>query len=322
VTPRGGVEDRARGADLAGAGLVIIAAICFGTLGPISRYAGDAGVGSLALVAWRAALGAGCVALFIGALNASGRLRIRLRDAPARDRWLLATIAVANALLNLAVFEAFLRISIALALLIFYLYPGFVALASVAWFGERLDRTRWAALGMSLTGTVLVMAGAGALGGLDPVGIGLAFVGAVVQAIYVLVARHGFPSVPVPHAAGLSMGGAALLYTLVALVTGQLGTLGTPLASAEALVPVALAGVVGAGIPTLTFMAGVRRLGAPRAAIIATLEPVVGVGLAAILLSERPSLLQVAGGALIMAAAILLQRRAGGQAAEHEAVGG
>ena len=71
-------------------------------------------------------------------------------------------------------FIAFLRIGIALALLIFYVYPAFVALASVLWFGERLDRLRWAALAISMAGVVLVVAGAGDLGSLDALGIGLA----------------------------------------------------------------------------------------------------------------------------------------------------
>jgi len=61
-------------------------------------------------------------------------------------------------------------------------------------------------------------------------------------------------------------------------------------------------------------------LGAPRAAILATLEPVVGVGLAALLLREEPALLQVVGGLLIIGAGVLLQVRSPNELAEHEAV--
>jgi drug/metabolite transporter (DMT)-like permease len=82
---------------------------------------------------------------------------------------------------------------------------------------------------------------------------------------------------------------------------------------------VALAGVVGAGIPTVCFIGGIRLLGAPRAAILATLEPVVGVGLAALLLGERPTIVQLLGGVLIIAAGVLLQLRAPDEVAEHEA---
>ena len=85
--------------------------------------------------------------------------------------------------------------------------------------------------------------------------------------------------------------------------------------------PVLLAGFIGAAIPTLCFITGIRLLGPPRAAILATLEPVVGVALAAWLLGEQPAALQLVGGALILVAAVLLQV-GGTTASDHEAVAG
>lgn len=308
--------------DLGGAALVVLAAACFGTLGPLSEFASRAGVSSLGLVTWRAALGAGCMLLFVGLRAGATRARPGLGSATALDRWAMAAAATANAVLNLAVFVAFVRIGIAMTLLIFYLYPAFVALTSVVWFGERLDRLRWTALGVSLTGMVLVVAGAGDLGQLDLLGIGLSLAGAVSQTFYVLAARHGFARVPGAQAAGLTMAGAGVIYLFAAIATGSLGALGEPLASAAAAWPVLLAGVIGAGIPTLAFITGIRMLGAPRAAILATFEPVVGVGLAAILLGQRPTLVQLIGGAMIVAAGVVLQLRPReGPLAEHEAVG-
>ena len=70
----------------------------------------------------------------------------------------------------------------------------------------------------------------------------------------------------------------------------------------------------------LANITGIRMLGAPRAAIVATLEPVVGVSLAALLLNEQPAAVQLLGGALILVAAVLLQL-GGRTASEHEAVG-
>lgn len=307
-------------ADLVGAGLIALAAACFATLGPISRYAEAAGVGALALVTWRAALGA----LSVGGLVAGQRLAgvgsVRaLRSIPRRQLLLMGAAALASCTLNLAVFIAFLRISIALALLLFYLYPAYVALASVVFFGERLDRPRWLALGLSLVGTVLVVAGAGGIGGdTDALGLFLAVLGGLAQMVFVLLARHGFNAVPGPQAAMLTMAGAAVLYVAVSLVVGA-SALVTPLASPEALWPVLLAGTLGAGLPTTAYLLGIRRLGAPRAAILATLEPVLGVSLAAFLLGEQPTVLQLVGGALILVAAVLLQVRAD-VVAEHEAV--
>ncbi len=307
--------------DLAGAGLIVLAATCFGTLGPLSRFAGDAGVDSLTLVTWRAGLGAACMVGFLAARRATGAaFPAPLRSVPAREWWFVAAAAVANTILNLSVFVAFERISIALALLVFYLYPALVALVSVAWFGERLDRIRWTALGLSLLGMVLVVTGAGGLGKLDLLGVGLALVAAMGQTFYVLAARHGFARVPGAQAAALTMTGALVLYLPVILGIGGLAAVGQPLASGAALWPVVVAGVVGAGIPTVSYILGIRRLGAPRAAILATLEPVVGVTLAALLLGEQPTVVQAVGGALIIGAGVALQLRPRARAADHEAV--
>lgn len=304
-----------------GALLIVIAAAGFGTLGPMTRYADEAGVSSLALATSRAAVGAAVVLIFLAAQTVAGRPSWRRwRDLPVRDRIVLASAAITNAALNLAAFVAFLRIGIALTLLIFYVYPAFVALASVIWFGERLDRVRWAALALSMTGVVLVVVGAGELGTIDALGIGLALGSALAQTFYALAANHWFRAVPGAQAAASTMGGAAIVYLVLALVTGQLAVLAEPVASSAALWPVLVAGVIGAGLPTVWFIRGIRLLGAPRATILATLEPVVGVGLAALLFGAVPAPLQLVGGALIIAAGIVLQLRPGGEIAEHEAV--
>ena len=304
-----------------GALLIITAATAFGVLGPVAQYAGKAGVTSLTLVTWRAGVGAIVVLLFVAARAASGtRLWKPWRELPRRDRFFISLAAPTNAALNLGMFIAFLRIGIALALLIFYIYPALVALASTIWFGERLDRIRWAALGISMAGVVLVVAGAGDLGSLDALGIGLAVVAAFTQMFYALAAHHGFRAVPGTQAAALTMGGATVLYLLIAVVIGRLPDMTQPLASFPALWPVLVAGVFGAGLATVCFISGIRMLGAARATILSTLEPVVGVTMAAILFGTVPTPVQIAGGALIIAAGIVLQLRPSVEIAEHEAV--
>ena len=304
-----------------GALLIITAATAFGVLGPVAQFANRAGVSSLTLVTWRAGVGALVVLTFLGVRAAAGRrLWKPWRELPRRDRSFLLLAAPTNAALNLGMFIAFLRIGIALALLIFYIYPALVALASTIWFGERLDRLRWAALGMSMAGVVLVIAGAGDLGSLDALGIGLAVVAAFTQMFYALAAHHGFRAVPGTQAAAVTMGGAAVVYLVIALLIGRLAEMGQPLDSVAALWPVLVAGVLGAGLATVCFIGGIRLLGAPRATILSTLEPVVGVALAAVLFGTLPSPLQFAGGLLIIAAGIVLQLRPSGEIAEHEAI--
>jgi drug/metabolite transporter (DMT)-like permease len=56
------------------------------------------------------------------------------------------------------------------------------------------------------------------------------------------------------------------------------------------------------------FFAGVARVGPTRASTLSTVEPAFTVVLAAALLDERVSTLQLAGGMLILAAVVLLAR--------------
>ena len=58
------------------------------------------------------------------------------------------------------------------------------------------------------------------------------------------------------------------------------------------------------------FLASLRRLSAHTASVVAALEPVYGIALAALLLGEIPTLRTLAGGTLIMLAALAATRRA------------
>jgi drug/metabolite transporter (DMT)-like permease len=315
------VNQPRRPSEGAGAALVVLAACGFATLGPTSRFAFAAGVDPLILVLWRAAIGGLFVVAVALVLARLGQVVARpWREIPPRQRLTNVAAGLLNGVLNFAALLAVSRISIALTVLVFYTYPAMVAVVSTIFFGERLDRTRWAALGISLVGLVLVLIGAGQIGELDALGVALAFIGAVCQVVYALSAKHGFPSVPAPQASGVTFASAAAAYLLAVVVLGQTAAVSQPLASGAALVPVLIAGTVGAGIPTMAWIVGIRILGPPRAAIISTLEPVVAVVLAALLVAEIPSPLQLVGGACIVVAAIVVQRRPGLEATDHEAV--
>ncbi|WP_286880180.1 DMT family transporter, partial [Cupriavidus sp. UBA2526] len=76
-----------------------------------------------------------------------------------------------------------------------------------------------------------------------------------------------------------------------------------------ALVAIALVSTV---LAILTFFAGLQRLGASKASMLSTLEPVVTVVLAAVLLGEHIGPTQAVGGGLILAGVLWLTRRASG----------
>jgi drug/metabolite transporter (DMT)-like permease len=99
---------------------------------------------------------------------------------------------------------------------------------------------------------------------------------------------------------------------LLAVVLGN--ALDVPLHDTRALGLAALAGVFGAGIPSVLLLVGIRAIGGTRTGILMLIEPLVGVTLAAILLHEALLPIQFVGGAAILAAALLLQRGARGDA--------
>jgi len=134
-----------------GAALVVLAAICFATLGPASRYAFAAGVDPLTLVTWRATIG---LLFVIGAgfvLGRRGQLVARpLSEIPRRHQALNVVAGLAGGLLNLMVLIAITRISITLALLVFFVFGIGLFVKGVFVVGARhLDsRIRSGALGV------------------------------------------------------------------------------------------------------------------------------------------------------------------------------
>jgi drug/metabolite transporter (DMT)-like permease len=68
-------------------------------------------------------------------------------------------------------------------------------------------------------------------------------------------------------------------------------------------------GVVCTGLAHTLFIASMRRVSAHSASVVAALEPVYGIALAAWLLGEKPDARTVAGGVLIVVAALIASRR-------------
>ncbi len=300
---------------LIGFGIVIGAAALFGTLGPLSRFAYEAGMEPTAFVAWRALIGLLATGAYVAWRVRRGATRlVRLGELPARVRATLLIAAIAGFTLNLFMFIAFDRITVALALLGFYTYPAMVAVANVVLGRERLDRTRSVALGLAILGMIAVVASqldpAGGIR-LDAIGIGLALGAAVSQTMFVVISRDGYSQVPTEQAMTIVMLVTVVGAVGLATIAGSPTSLAYPLTAPNVLPLLLFTGIFAAAIPSLGFLTGIRAIGGTRAGILMLFEPVVGVALAAWLLSEDLVPIQLVGAAAILAAALLLQRSAG-----------
>ena len=285
----------------------------FGTLGPLARFASDVGFTAVSFALWRAISSVIALLAFLAVGVAVQRVPVTRLSAISRTDWIqLAVMGGFVAGTTISLFFAFERTTIATALIVCYTFPAWVAMAAVALFGVHLGGRKLAAIALSGLGLVMLLAApAGGESGVDPIGVGLALAASLCQTGFALVGAGGFRSVPSLQSAALLRTFSAALYGFLLvpllIVLGHGSTITDPLGSVEAWVLILTAGIIGAAIPAVLIIAGYRRTGPTRGAVLMLVEPVTGVVLAAMLLSEQPTPVQLVGGLLVLVGAALVQ---------------
>lgn len=274
----------------------------FGAMAVFGKLAYDEGVNPGTLLVVRFALAG---ALFWLLILAGGALR-EVRELPGRDvRVGLALGACGYAVQAGCFFLALERIDASLLALLLYTFPAMVAAAAVVLGRERVDGRRLAALVLASGGVVLVLAGAGA-GALDPLGAGLALGAAMVYTTYILVSDGVVGRMRPRVLSALVCTGATASLVAGTLALGELHPGEVTLAGWGWLACLAVVSTVGA---ISLFFAGLDRVGPTTASILSTVEPVVTVLLAFLVFGETLGAVQLAGGALVIAAVVVLNAR-------------
>lgn len=187
-----------------------------------------------------------------------------------------------------------------LVAVLLYLYPALVTGLSFVLLKQPITRLKWFALTLSLLGIVLVV---GVQSGGQLKGILLAVLAAVIYAVYIMAGAKITQGTDIRVSSTIIITSAAVVYgvygawhglSLPHSVMGWVGSIGLAL--------------VGTVVAVWAFFEGVRRIGAVDASMLSTLEPVVTVVLAWVLLGERLTVLNLCGGVLILVAAVLLAR--------------
>jgi drug/metabolite transporter (DMT)-like permease len=202
-------------------------------------------------------------------------------------------------------FGALEHIDASLLSLLLYTFPAIVAVAAIALGREWLDRRRLAALGLALGGLVLVVAGAGT-GALDPLGAALGLGAAVVYSTYILVSEGVVGRMRPRVLTALVCTGAAAPLVVGSALLGELRPAELTLAGLGWLGCLAVVSTV---VAISLFFAGLERVGPTTASILATVEPLVTVLLAFLVFGETLGGVQLGGGALVLAAVLVLQAR-------------
>ena len=273
--------------------LIAVSAASFGAMAIFARVAYDGGADVTAVLFLRFALAAPLMAVL---------LRLRGLRWP-RGRTLAGLAAMGGVGYvgqSLSYFTALTMASAGLVALLLYLYPAIVTVLSTVVLGVPLTPVKAAALAIALVGAALTI-GPEVDG--RPLGIVLGATAAVVYSVYILVGSRLTPRSGALPSSAVVMAAAAAVYAVVVLV--QRPAFPSTLGSWAAVVAIALVSTV---VAITTFFAGMARLGPADASTLSTLEPVVTLVLAAAVLDERITLVQLAGAAFILAAVVLLAR--------------
>lgn len=196
-------------------------------------------------------------------------------------------------------FSALRYVSAGLAALLLYLYPAIVTVMVALITRSLLGPVRIGALLAALGGTAMTLSGN--LEG-SFFGVALGIGAALIYSVYIVTGERVLGEVSVMGSATVITLAAAASYGTIIAWQGPAWPLSqTGWGAAAAIALTTVGGIFG-------FLAGIQRVGAVDASTISTLEPVTTIALAAIFLNEFIRPRQFAGGALILAAVILLIR--------------
>jgi drug/metabolite transporter, DME family len=278
---------------LTGSLCIALAAALWGSLGVVSRVILTADVSPLELSFWRASLA--------GALFAAHALwRRKVRVARGDVIALVGFAIVGVAVFYLSYLFAVQTGGAALAAILLYTAPAWVAIASALWLHERMTRRKLGALAFTLAGVMLVALGAPqAAGGLrmGPAALGWGLLSGLAYACYYLFGKRYFTRYEAPTLFMYALPlGALLLLPAVRFVPKSAATWGW----------IAFVSVVPTYLALRLYEAGLRRVEATRAVTVATLEPVIAAALAFVVWNEALRPAGYAGAALVLAGVLLM----------------
>ena len=286
---------------------VAAAAVMWASSGTAGKALFTGGMTPFELVQIRVTVSTVLLALVFGI-----RFRPLFRIRP-RDLWYFFLLGgVVMALVQVTYFYAISKIQVAAAIFLQYLAPVMVAFFSICFWKECLTPTKLAALLLSLAGCYLVVGGYSLqLLKMNQLGIVAGLSSALCFAVYTLVGERGMHRYS-PWT--------VLFYAfLFAAVTWH--TLYPPFQYLRVHYTVAQWGwifyvcIVGTVLPFGLFFVGVNYVRSTRASITATLEPISAGLFAYLFLGESLQPLQIAGGAMVVTAIVVLQMKK-----EHEAL--
>lgn len=279
--------------------LVVVSATAFGIMPILAKFAYRDGANPSNFLASR---------FFIAALTLTAIILIKKDTRRLTGKQYLSLIGIGIGGYSMVAglyFNAITRIPASLASMLLYTYPALVMLFSLASGTEKFALRKFIALAMSMTGIALILGFPAH--GFNLTGILMAFAAAFFYSAYIIVSQKLLKNISPLVTTTFLAWSAAVSFTVFGLVRGQLN-LNFGYQAWVAILLIALVSTVGA---ITAFLNGLKLIGASQASIISTIEPLVTAVLSMLLFKEVLTVLQFAGGGLILLATVLLQLKKG-----------
>lgn len=276
--------------NLAGTLLAALGALGFATLGIWGKLASQVGLNPFAALSWR----------FL--IVAAVLLPFTWRGVTWQARLQMVKVGLLYGLATTFYFSALTRISAGTTSLLNYLAPAVVILLGLA-LGRKPTTGQLFSVILAATGLLLIVGLPGPADH-DRTGLLLGALTAVMYALYLLGNEHLLRGQPPLRATAYTTLTAGLYFTGYAVFTHQYQVPSEPAHWGIVLGMAFMATL----IPVPALFAAIQRLEAASASLIATLEPLFAVLLAALILGEplRPTL--IGGGLLILGGAVMAQQ--------------
>ena len=284
---------------------VLSAGTLWGLMGVFVRKLGACGFSSLQIACLRILFGA---ALFLAITGCFRRelLKIRLRDVGL----FLGMGFLSLLLFTVCYFTTINMASLSVAAILLYTSPIWVMLMSAVCFREKITGRKLLCAAMAFGGCVLV-SGIGSAASLSPTVLVTGLLSAVGYGLYSIFgtfALRKYPPLTVTTYAFLFGAAGALVLCNPMEIAGAISASQNPAGLVLLLIVTAF---VTAVLPYLLYTVGLSHMRASAAAIMASIEPVVATAAGALVFGEALTMPAFAGIALVLAAIVVLNCRAG-----------
>lgn len=219
--------------------------------------------------------------------------------------WRLLVMISMSSLTLLLFFYAVRNTSVAIAMFLLFLMPVWVALAAPRVFKSPREPLVWPALALALTGLAVILVPDLLAGGVrvSVAGLLAALFTGFGYASYTISVK-GLTKIVAPSTISMAEAAGDTLFVLP-LALWQLGSTGYQL-DGRAWVAAVVMGVFCTAIPYTLWIMGTKRVRVEHVTIIGFIEPVAGPLFAVFLVGQMPTLWTVVGGALILAAGLVI----------------